>query len=617
MIKTLYDIGRALEQSDKYQVYFELWENPFKKGKILVADFGKNLEYLGKLTIGEDKKERNLKRYLYKSFHKGANIVPSFIVTKTKSKYDGGKAFDKLVKCIENYHSHHFGFSRLPKKKLKQEIIKRYQPLKEDLVDFSFNERDSYLFTIRIEGEWIGEIPYFLRFFEEHSLRNFHTKNYSGIVTSKHENQLCSLTNIYTEVYGFVDTLGFTVDSHSFMRSGFDQADSYKMLPVSAEAVKLLEGSKKVILNELTRKFYNLRYFILPHFVSEPKREVMRKLLNSFIKATKDGSFETTGESIINNEKILRAIAEREELQLGVYYDILFYQQQQAQFLIKLHLNDVLPSQIKRIFETKKRIEKYYHPITKRVYTDKKTKLSKTKDFHITFAYIKNFFSKKVKKRKKEDYIYQPYFFKVLEAVFHGSLLLEQQIINSFIKQIRTDFKQQNKEGKSNTYIRRTKDSFVLYQYFLHLSLFKNKTPMEEKEKQPLQLTTESFIKQHPAFFDSEYKKGVFRLGSLSAYLMSKQYKKLKSTPFIKQLNSLNIDERTITKILPKLINKLREYETAVPDLEQKIAQALVQPNKLNKDEISYTFTLGLVMQKEFAKAYKARKSSSPSDEEE
>jgi CRISPR-associated protein Cas8b/Csh1 subtype I-B len=132
---------------------------------------------------------------------------------------------------------------------------------------------------------------------------------------------------------------------------------------------------------------------------------------------------------------------------------------------------------------------------------------------------------------------------------------------------------------------------------------------MDEKDPEALSLTTEGFIEQHPHFFDTEYKKGVFRLGSLSAYLMAKQYQKLNSSPFIKQLNSLNIDERTIQKIFPKLINKLREYDKAVPGIEQLIASALVQQNSLSKDEISYTFTMGLVMQREFAKTYKVDKS--------
>ncbi|MCO6490714.1 MAG: TIGR02556 family CRISPR-associated protein [Phaeodactylibacter sp.] len=609
MIKTLYNIGQALEQSDKYQAYFEPWENPFpgkeENAKVILVRL-ENGNVQG-IEI-ENFSRRKLGKYLFRTIRgaNGTNLVPTFYFQlsgkadaekwEKEQKNNLRKLCKKIKQSLKNY-GHDF-LSESEVDVLEGLLLEKSRQLNKD---------NSHLLTMSLNGQYFGEFEEYRKLFESEAYAKYYDKSIA-------KDKTCAVTyQTEEEVWGRVDTLGFTVNDNAFSRNGFSEKDSYKMLPVSPEAVKLLEGSKKIVLNEVTRRFYNLQYFILPHFVVNMKQDKMKNLLNGFIKATKDGSFETTAESIINNEKILQAIAEREELQHGVYYDILFYQQQQAQFLIKLHLNDVLPSQIKRIFEAKKQIENYYRPIVKRVYVDKKTKLPEVKAFHITFAYIKDFFSKKV----KTDYIYQPYFFKVLEAVFYGSSLREQQIINAFIKQIRTDFKQQNEEGKSNIYARRTKDSFVLYQYFLHLSLFKNKIPMEEKETQPLQLTTEGFIEQHPAFFDSEYKKGVFRLGSLSAYLMGKQYKKLKSTPFIKQLNSLNIDERAITKILPKLINKLREYDTAVPDLEQRIAQALVQPHQLSKDEISYTFTLGLVMQKEFAKAYRAKKSPSSSDEEE
>lgn len=170
---------------------------------------------------------------------------------------------------------------------------------------------------------------------------------------------------------------------------------------------------------------------------------------------------------------------------------------------------------------------------------------------------------------------------------------------------IRSDFKNMGEVGEF-TYQNQAKYTFVLYQYFLHLGLFKNKNNMEKQTEQSVPLNAENFIIAHPNFFDDDYKKGIFLLGNLSAYLMGKQYKKLKSTPFMKQLNSLNIDEKTIKNIFPKLINKLREYDAALPELEQQIAQALVSDNKLSKTDISYTFTLGMVMQREFAKAYHA-----------
>jgi hypothetical protein len=39
------------------------------------------------------------------------------------------------------------------------------------------------------------------------------------------------------------------VDAVSFSRNGFDVKDSYKMFPVSPEAVKILEGAKRIIID--------------------------------------------------------------------------------------------------------------------------------------------------------------------------------------------------------------------------------------------------------------------------------------------------------------------------------------------------------------------------------
>ncbi len=600
MIKTLYDIGVALSSIEKFSTYFKLWENPFEEGKVVVMNLDSEMNYNGNLGIGEDKKDKNLSKYLFKSFKKGANVVPTFYLTKTGSKHDPKKLFDKLVKCIENYHFEYFRFQETPKSKRKAEISDRYKNLFTDLSKFQFNNKENYLVTINIDGKWLGEIDYFKSFFSNEALKNHYTKNYGGPISSIQENKLCSITNKEDTVYGFVDTLGFTVNDNSFMRNGFDQGDAYKMFPVSPESVQMIEGAKKVVSDIGTRKFYGLKYIILPRFIAVQDDSTRRSALKYFFRNTNGDGFESSGLSIIHNEEILHAVTQRAELQNGICYDIMFYQQQQAQFLIKVQLSDVMPSRLKKIFEEKTNIEKTYRQITKIKIKEKNENPSK-----ISFGLIKNYFSKKIKKNNKDVFIYQPYFFKIIEAVFYGNFLNEKEIIKAFIRQIRLDFKQQNEEGKSNTYIRRTKDAFVIYQFFKALGLFKNRLQMEEKEKQSVSLTTEGFIDQHSDFFDSEYKKGVFRLGNLSAYLMGKQYKKLNNTPFMKQLNSLRIDEKTITKILPKLISKLREYETALPELEQSIAKSLVHPNKLSKDEISYTFTLGLVMQREFSKAYR------------
>ncbi|HRI29353.1 MAG TPA: TM1802 family CRISPR-associated protein, partial [Chitinophagales bacterium] len=127
-------------------------------------------------------------------------------------------------------------------------------------------------------------------------------------------------------------------------------------------------------------------------------------------------------------------------------------------------------------------------------------------------------------------------------------------------------------------------------------------------------LTPKDFIAQHPAFFDSEYKKGVFLLGCLTQALLNKQKSKLQNDPFSKNLNSLNLDKTDLEKLLPKLINKLREYDVYYhSDLEAQIAQALVTPCTLTKTDISYTFTLGLIMQREFTNQFLQNKKTDDS----
>ncbi len=610
MIHTLYTIGKVLSKEEQHQKYFDPWEDPFPVRKTgvgykVLAVMMKDRE-INDIQV-EDFSSSKLRKYLFRHIRgkNGTNLVPT-LYFQLSGKADAEKwerdqienirkLTKKVRQSIKNYQ-HDF---------LSEEELERLPTLLL-LKSRELNKEDSHLFTMNLDGKYFGDFEQYRSLFEEEAYGKYYEK-------SSARDKICSLTyQKEKEVWGRIDTMGFTVNDIAFSRNGFSSKTSYKMLPVSPEAVKLLEGSLTLIFSELARRFYNLNYVIVPHFIKRADEGVIADVLLDFIEKLKTDTFETTGDSIIHTENILSAIAQRDKLQKSVYYDILFYQQQQAQFLIKIHLADVLPSRIKRIFEVKKTVENRYEKITKIEFENKKTREQKTKQFRINFGVIKDYFSKKV----KSDYVYHPYFFKVLEAVFYGTFLDEQQIIKAFLKEIRTAFKQQNEDGKTTLYLRQTKETFTLYQYFLQLGLFKNKNNMKENHEQKVQMTAEAFIDQHSGFFDkSQYKVGVFLLGYLCAYLMGKQYAKLKSTPFMKQLNSLNIDEKTIKSILPKLINKLREYDTAVPALEEKIAKSLVTEHNLTKADISYTFTLGMILQKEFAKAYKKQQKEMPVEE--
>lgn len=588
MLKNLYLIGKAIQR--EYPEYATPWQNPFpklkegQKAKVVVVEVNQG-EIAPQIRV-EEFRDTYLDKYLYRKVDgtNGTNLVPTFFynlsskVDKEKWEKEQITLLDKLIKKIKNSikkNKHDFlGFDKLPELKALLLAASKHLSLK-----------NRYLFTMRINGKYFGEYPEYQELFREKAYLKYYGK-------SKGRNQVCAVTyEVVDEVWGGIDTLGFTVDKKAFNRNGFDGKKSYKMLGVAPKVAKVLDGAKSFVSDNLTNRFYNLQYFILPHFIHDDEG-IIQEVMHTFLEAKDRKTFTSEGNAIIHNETILKEIAEEENLQHQIYYDLFFYEQNQNQLLIKLQLSDVLPSQIKKIFDLKEQVEEDYRELTTYKYKEE------VKHFYITFAAIAAYFSKA---KKKNEYIFHPYFFKVLEAVFYNSTLKEEEILKAFIKTIRTAFKNRKDEDAKYQYL--TTQSFVIYQFFLRLNLFKNKKYMEKSNQTTENSALDDFILKHPTFFDSEYKKGIFRMGALTKILLKKQYQKLKNEPFMKNLYSLNLDENKIMELLPKLINKLREYDVGyTAALETEIAKALVSPSTMSKTEISYAFTLGMIMQSEFGK---------------
>jgi CRISPR-associated protein Cas8b/Csh1 subtype I-B len=87
---------------------------------------------------------------------------------------------------------------------------------------------------------------------------------------------------------------------------------------------------------------------------------------------------------------------------------------------------------------------------------------------------------------------------------------------------------------------------------------------------------------------------------------MDVQYANRQSSPFSDKLYGLRIDERRAKKLFPEIIEKLREYKMAYPSLEAATSKALLEAeNKgwnLAADEVSYFFTLGMILAPIFKK---------------
>jgi len=610
VIKSFYTIGNVLRKDEAYSEYFEPWSNPFPKvkddeAKVIIASIEQGI-------LQEDLKEENFSKrrvnsYLYRKVQgaNGTNLVPTLLLQTDKSlvKYANNvrKLIKKVKQSVQNYKHSFINPEQIDV--IEQKLIQYHQFI-------NFDKR--YLFTFQIDEKYFGDFEDYKNLFKEDA----YSKYYKD---SSAKDKLCAVTYKQSEeVWGRVDTLGFTVDAATFSRNGFDTKDSYKMFPVSPDAVKVLEGAKRIILESdlnLTRNFYGLKYFISPHFINT-NAGITDEVIKLFIKkSTTEQAFESEGKGIINNEIIINEIINDEVLSKDdIYYDIFFYQPNNAQFLIKLHLSDVLPSRFRKIFEVKERVQRKYQ-LLNRVFIKAKTKNSKDiiKTYSISFGGyyekglppfygIKDYFSQKV----MTDTIFHPYFYKVLEAVFYGTGLNKETILKAFMEKIRIAFK--NVKDNPNDFQRHVKTSFIIYQFFNELKLF-NSNIMEEKniDSDEVAMNIDNFIKQHNDFFENDVKKGAFYLGFLTNIILEKQNSHLQNKPFMNQLNGLNLDADQMQKIHLKLIDKLYQYNDKLKRIEHQmidklnplIAKNLICKSGLSRTELSYAFALGMTMQKE------------------
>lgn len=595
MIKALYTACKILSQIPDYSDYFRPWSNPFPKdkgdAKVVIAELADGV--LNPELQLEDFRSGMVDKYLYRPAKSNdTNLVPTFYlypdIKPEKQKENIRKMVNRITKCRKRF-KHPF---------IHEDYVKKIEQM---LQDFPLSPSTRYLFTMKIDGKYFGDFQEYRDLF----VSDAYQKYKKG---SSAKNKVCAVTyKQESEVWGRVDTLGFTVNDIAFSRNGFNGADSYKMFPVSPDVVKILEGSKRIIIERVSRNFYGLKYFVLPRMIAETSDKTAEMIMQTFLDKcgnSESNTLQSQFGSLINNEHIIGEILEDEKLrQQTVYYDIFFFQPNNAQFMIKLHVSDVLPSHFQRIMDAKKQVETKYRLIVDKLPVAK----DQFEPFTITFSNIKDYFAEY---SKAAGWLFQPYFFKIVEAVFYGNPLNREQILKAFMDVIRISFK--NSKENPYQFSRDVRHTFVIIQFFQKLNLIPS-THMTPTDLPPVGLTLEAFEQQHPEVFSIPIRKAAFYLGCATEKLLEKQRAHLRSEPFRNNLNGLNLDVAQLRKVHLKLLDKISQYNIAghfyqsereyIDRLNTQIGPTILLDDvSLSKTDISYAFAIGIAMQKEFTK---------------
>ena len=485
-----------------------------------------------------------------------------------------------------------------------QEIVKKYNELDKD-------DKRGCIVTIKIKENrtehYPVEIEDFTEIFKKASIEDMYSKH--GVIAKGRGK--CAFCGKEGEVMPASPFAVFTVKKAGFAYY-FDRQNSWKQLPICEDCALDLEVGKEWIMdkNKLNLSFnlYGYKYFVIPRVTF---KEISDELLTE-IELRKNEDYR---EGLLNAEEdILELVKEKEDMLSLIF---IFYQVKQQFFDIVRYVEDVPPSWIKRIYRTFRKIN------NKNIFNEKslqillgnkwigdfiKGKWDKKYLPNLNLAgMIGEFFYHKENNRKTFD----KSSLDILGDILEGKTIDKNYFVRHLISAISEELSRENEWYERLLSLK----SLYLFAFLLELGLISPLEKVEENlqevrfmsektEKTKYKEKIESFFKDFSKAFDTPLKKALFLEGVLTNFLLAVQYKQRGSTPFQKRLYGLKLDKRKVKHLFPEIIEKLRAYDVAYPEIEELISKYFVESEEmgwnLSDDEISYYFALGLNLGKIF-----------------
>jgi len=580
MLSAIKEIGKW--QRNKYgkdDLNTLIREPKFKKGGYVVfikVDVDKNA-FDG--VEKEDYDSAKVQRYLFRGgVSQGPNPTPVANipnVKKGKSEEESRKNLEsqirktfegKIRKWFEKYSSKEKeDFFEKIKKILSENEDKIIEAIQNCLKNI--DKKEGKLLTIKIKqnNEWkyIGDFEEFKK-----SLKEIENQKTISISASDKNCSICGMQK--TLVSGDSSVFKFyTIDKPGFITGGFDENIAWKNFPVCPDCKLELEEGRKFIENNLVFEFYGLRYFLIPKLLlssMDVKTEIIDILLDSKrIVSLKD---RVKKRITSDNNEILGILADEKDV---LTINFLFLRKEQSAERILLLIEDVFPSRIKKIFDAKDYVDKVFN---------------NDSDKGFTFGAIRNFFYKSSEGKRESDL--NKYFLEIIDNVFKGRSLDFDFLLKFYMATIRKEF------INDGYFMPRVKDALMDTMFLENLGLISFEE--EDMEENIFETVFEKFGKS----FRSPIKRGVFLLGALTQLLLKKQWADRNAKPFMKYLKGLKLDEKDIKALLPKVQNKLEEYDSFDKGkrlIASEASKYLLEAGegwKISTDEINFYFACGM-----------------------
>ena len=594
MISSIVNIGQYLINKEDKTTLSVLVQNPKTKYVIGVILNKLNNKYEYDNVRLEELDSKKYEKYLYRRGEsQGANITPSSIIL------DLDKTFKKkFLYWFSDSNLNNFSEEINEElRDLKNCIENNQENISSDIKNIieTLNKteiKNGILLTIEIKEnngyKYLADLEIFKKILIERSTYKYYNKY--GI-QSIGENKICSLCLKEVEkVYGFTSDIFpfYTLDKPSFAPS-FNPKNGWKLYPVCFECALNLEEGKKYIERILNLNFYGrLRYFLIPKFLFSLSDKNYEHLFYLFEEYSKDPSFSKEkrgwiGGLVWNEDRILQILSEEQNF---LTLNLIFYDRDRRnakELKILLNIDDVLPSYLRKLYETKKYVDGL--------------ELFFNSNIKFNFEILYYIFVKSIQKDTSRKY-----YMDTISKIFTGRKIDYYLVLFFLVKRIRKIFTN-NINTKDITL-----KGFMLMLYLDKLLILNRSYMGENMEKQSypgiLDIQSETaniadkVFNQYKNFFDSNIKKAIFLEGVLTQKLLNIQYRDRGSTPFKNKLNGLKLDEKRIRALLPEIQAKLEDYgKNYYKDIEKLISGYFLKAGdkwEMNNDEISFYFVLGM-----------------------
>ena len=581
MLSAIREIGKwQINKSGKNELEVLIKEPKFKAGGKVVfikVDIDKNAFDDVEL---EDYDSAKIQRYLFRGgVSQGPNPTPVANipnVKKGKSEEETRKNLESQIrKTFKGKIQKWFEKHSSEEKENFLENIKRILSNNEDKITKAIqtcikdiDKKEGKLLTIKIkqDNEWkyIGDFKVF-----RESLKEIESKKTVGISASDKACSICGMQKALvsgdSSVFKF-----YTIDKPGFITGGFNENLAWRNFPVCPECKLELEEGRKFIENNLVYGFYGLRYLLIPKLLLG-NMHIKAEIINILLDSNRIVSLKNRIKKRItsDNNEILEILADEKDI---LTLNFLFLRKEQSAERILLLIEDVFPSRIKKIFAAKEYVDKIF-------------------DEDFNFGRIRSFFSKSSVGKRENDL--NKYFLEIVDSVFKGRRLDFAFLLKFYMTAIHKEF------INDGYFIPRVKDALMDTMFFENLGLisFEEVDNMEES-------IFSSVFARFGKSFGSSAKRGIFLMGALTQLLLNKQWSERNAKPFMKHLKGLKMDEKDVKALLPKVQNKLEEYDSfdkgkklIASEASKYILEAgenWKENYKMSNDEINFYFACGM-----------------------